>query len=115
MVEARGRTGRKPTTSEIKATKNKKQPRPRVNRLDKPPTLKGSAKKAGFMAALLFAFTQLGTHIGAIQKPIPVLNAAVLCLVAFALYTAMAYMTDNAMHKWRKRRLAQAKASAKGK
>ena len=51
VVEARGRTGRKPTSAERKSAPGTKPPRP--NRFDHPPTWIGAAKRAG-IATMIF-------------------------------------------------------------
>jgi len=87
-IEARGRTGRKPTAEEMK-TSARDQARQR--RLTKPPTWNSAALKAGAMAVLLFIITQLGI-IGDDMKPA---QGILLAAMALIIYTPLAYMTDR--------------------
>jgi hypothetical protein len=100
VVEARGRTGRRPTEEE-----QRKQSRAslRQQRLNKPPTWNGAFLKAGLMAGLLFLLTQVGlfgsnTTVG---------QSVVLCLFALLLYTPVAYMTDKFVYTRAQRRRQQ--------
>src|SRR5262245_17628538 len=85
VVEARGRTGRRPTEEELR--KESRQTA-RERRMNKPPTWNSAFLKAALMAALLFLFTQIGVFGS---------NAAIgqslfLCLFAVLLYTPLAYV-----------------------
>jgi hypothetical protein len=88
-IEARGRTGRKLTPEEQKATAkgNARQQRTR-----KPPSWNGAAAKAGMMAVLLFALTQLGI-LG--SKGTTITQSIFLSLMAFVIYTPLAFVTDK--------------------
>jgi hypothetical protein len=85
-IEARGRTGRKPTAEEQKAS-DKRQQRQR-----KPPSWSGAAAKAGAMAVLLFALTQFGI-LG--SKSTTLAQSIFLSLIAFVIYTPLAFVTDK--------------------
>jgi hypothetical protein len=100
VVEARGRTGRRPTEEE-----QRKQSREslREQRRSKPPTWNGAFLKAGLMAGLLFVFTRLGvfgsnTTIG---------QSLILCVFALLLYTPIAYATDKFVYTRTQRRKQQ--------
>ena len=89
-IEARGRTGRKLTAEEQKKSSGGR-PNPR-DRVRKPPTWNSAAMKAGAMAVLLFALTQIGI-LG--SKDTTITQSLFLSLMAFVLYTPLAYMTDR--------------------
>jgi hypothetical protein len=97
VVEARGRTGRRPTEEE-----QRKQSRAslREQRRNKPPTWNSAFLKAALMAGLLFVFTRLGifgsdTTIG---------QSVILCVFALLLYTPIAYATDRFVYSRAQRR-----------
>lgn len=87
-IEARGRTGRKPTADEMK--KGARQTA-RDRRLAKPPSWNSAALKAFAMAALLFVLTQLGV----LGNNASVSQGLLLASFALVLYTPLAYMTDR--------------------
>jgi hypothetical protein len=87
-IEARGRTGRKPTAEEQKKAGRQTA---RDRRMAKPPSWNSAAMKAGAMAVLLFVLTQIGilgndTSIG---------QGLFLSLLALVIYTPLAYTTDR--------------------
>jgi hypothetical protein len=90
-IEARGRTGRKPTPEERK-TSARQQARDR--RLAKPPSWNSAALKALAMAILLFVLTK----IGLISKGATLEQSIVISVFALVLYTPLAYMTDKWMY-----------------
>ena len=105
-IEARGRTGRKPTATERKGGKQdpKEAARERrLARLDQPPTWRSSAQRAAIATLILIVFLILAFK----QDP-----ARALALGAFALviYVPMGYFTDMLMY----RRRQQKKAAGKG-
>src|SRR4051794_31380333 len=87
-IEARGRTGRKLTPEEQKKTTRQGA---REARQRKPPTWNSALMKAGAMAVLLFALTNFGILGTSQSTP----QSLLLSLVAFLLYTPLAYMTDK--------------------
>jgi hypothetical protein len=94
-VEARGRTGRKPTASESRKST-------RQSRLDKPPTWNGAFLKSALMASVLFVLTRIGlfgeeTTIG---------QSIVITVFALLLYTPAAYLTDRWVYQRNQRRKA---------
>jgi hypothetical protein len=103
-IEARGRTGRRPTAEEQKKLTRDEA---RQRRLDKPPSWNSAAVKAAVMAALLFVFTQLGLF----GDETPIEQALLLAAFAMVLYTPLAYATD----KWVYTRAQRKKAEAAGK
>ena len=100
-IEARGRTGRRPTAEEQKSLTREEA---RRRRLDKPPSWNGAAVKAAVMAALLFVFTQIGLF----GDETPIEQALRLALFAMGLYPPLADMTD----KWVDTRAQRKKAEA---
>jgi hypothetical protein len=97
VVEARGRTGRRPTADEQKQASRESL---RQQRMNKPPTWNSAFMKAGLMAGLLFLFTRLGvfgsdTTIG---------QSLILCFFALLLYTPIAYATDKFVYSRAQRR-----------
>lgn len=87
-IEARGRTGRKPTAEENKASMRDQA---RQRRLTKPPTWNSAALKALAMAVLLFVITQLGI----LGDDMTVSQGFLLAAMAMLIYTPLAYITDR--------------------
>src|SRR5919108_5348687 len=105
-VEARGRTGRKPTASERNAGKQEQARQRRLERLDRPPTWKSAGQRAliaagVFLVAILVLFRQ---NVG-----------AAISLAAFMvlIYLPMGYYTDLFMYRRRQRKKAEARQRAK--
>jgi hypothetical protein len=84
-IEARGRTGRKPTAEEQKKSA-------RDRRTTKPPSWNSAALKASAMAVLLFVLTQVGI-LGNTNTSIK--QGLFLALLALVIYTPLAYTTDK--------------------
>jgi hypothetical protein len=102
-IEARGRTGRKPTADEQKQSIRQEA---RQRRLTKPPSWNGAALKALAMAVLLFVLTQIGILGGDTSTSQGILLAA----MAMLIYTPLAYMTDRWVYN---KNLARAKQQPK--
>ena len=95
-IETRGRTGRPPSADEKrKATRAAI----REQRLNKPPTWQGSAKRAGLASALMFVFLLL-TSKGNVAA------AFVFAIFALALYVPSGYYLELWM--WRRRQRKKA-------
>jgi hypothetical protein len=88
-IEARGRTGRKPTAEEQK--KAGRQQSARDRRMSKPPSWNSAALKAGAMAVLLFVLTQ----VGILGNDTKWTQGLFLSLLALVIYTPLAYTTDK--------------------
>jgi hypothetical protein len=101
-IEARGRTGRKPTPEERKkaARSNAR------DRRAKPPSWNSAAVKAIAMAGVLFVLTQV--HV--LGKNTSVGQGIVLAAFAMVLYTPLAYFTDRAVYNRVQRRQQQNKS-----
>ena len=102
-IEARGRTGRRPTAEEQKKLTREEA---RARRLDKPPSWNSAAVKAAVMAALLFVFTQIGLF----GDETPIEQSLLLAAFAMVLYTPLAYMTDKWVYTRAQRKKAEAAA-----
>jgi hypothetical protein len=87
-IEARGRTGRKPTGDEVKKSGRQTA---RDKRLAKPPSWNNAGLKAAAMAAILFVLTQVGIF----GKGTTIAQGLLLAIFALVLYTPLAYMTDK--------------------
>ena len=88
-IEARGRTGRKPTAEEQKKAGRQTA---RDRRTAKPPSWNSAALKASAMAVLLFLLTQVGI-LG--NNNTSITQGLFLALLALVIYTPLAYMTDK--------------------
>jgi hypothetical protein len=97
-IEARGRTGRKPTAAEV----NKSA---RQSRLDRPPTWNGAFLKSALMASVLFVLTRIGLF----GEETSIAQSIVITVFALLLYTPAAYMTDRWVYQRNQRRKAQGK------
>lgn len=106
MIEARGRTGRKPSASEKGTTAGKGTRRGsttgRKNRFESPPTWKGAGIRAVVAAAIVYAVSTL------LLKHTTAVTNLTLVPIVLAFYTPMIYYTDLFMY-----RRAQRKKSAR--
>jgi hypothetical protein len=100
-IEARGRTGRKPTAEEQKGTARQSA----RDRRSKPPSWNGAALKALAMAVLLFVLTQ----VGILGNNASISQGIFLSALALVIYTPLAYVTD----KWVYSRMLRQKAAKK--
>ena len=91
-IEARGRTGRKPTAEEQKKAARQTA---RERRAAKPPSWNSAALKALAMAVLLFVIIKLGV-IG--KSETTTSQALFLSVLALVIYTPLAYMTDRMVY-----------------
>src|SRR4051812_9229480 len=82
-IEARGRTGRKLTAEEQKASSKAQAP---TQGARKPPSWNGAALKALAMAVLLFALTKLGILS---KSQTSLQQSLFLSAMAFVLYTPL--------------------------
>ena len=100
VVEARGRTGRRPTEEELRKSGRETA---RERRMNKPPTWNSAFLKAALMAALLFLFTRIGVF----GSDAPVSQSILLSVFALLLYTPLAYVTDRWVYQRAQRRKQQ--------
>lgn len=97
-VEARGRTGRKPTAAETRRAA-------RQGRLDRPPTWNGAFLKSALMASVLFVLTRIGLF----GEETTLAQSIMITVFALVLYTPAAYMTDRWVYQRNQRRKAEGK------
>jgi hypothetical protein len=105
VVEARGRTGRRPTEEELRSGTRMSA---REARLNKPPSWRSAFLKAALMAGLLFFFTRIGLF----GQDAPLSQSIVLCFFALLLYTPIAYTTDKWVYNRAQRRKQQQQKKA---
>lgn len=103
MVEARGRTGRKPTVAERggRAAEQARARQARESRYDRPPSWSSALKRSAFFAVALFVLAMLLVH--------SVLQAIAYFVFALAAYTPISYYTDAWMFRRRQRGKQRAK------
>jgi hypothetical protein len=90
-IEARGRTGRKPTADE------QRKGAAREDRRFNEPTWGGAAVRAGFASVMLFVLFQIG--LAGDQQTIA--TSIALSLAAFLIYVPLGYQVDRMF--WRRR------------
>ncbi len=92
MIESRGRTGRKPTEGERKRDVKADAAARRADRMNRPPTWRSAATKAG-IAAVVFAVA-VTLLFGR-----PLSAAVVLAVFTFVIYVPLSYFTDAFLFK----------------
>lgn len=92
-IERAGRTGRPQTRQDAKQIARQR----RQERLDKPPTWRGSLNRAA-IAALVF------TAVVIVVLGRPVQTGLMLGVLMLALYIPLGYATDSAIYRFRQRR-----------
>jgi hypothetical protein len=107
VIEARGRTGRKPTAGEKRVSARDEARARRVERMDRPPTWKGALNRAFVATAILFVVSVFILDYGATR-------ALALMPVVLAIYVPLGYMTDVAVYRARQRRKARQAATKDG-
>ncbi len=103
-IEARGRTGRRPTAAERGSTSRpgqKSARERRLERLDKPPTWRGALNRA-----LLAAVLMLGISMLLLKNKTQLIY---MFPIVFLLYWPLGYYTDLFMYRRRQRQKAVAK------
>ena len=96
-IEARGRTGRKPTEQERR--KGDRESRVEERRFQQP-TLNSAATRAGLAAVLLLVLFQVGL---AGQKQ-SIVTSLALALLAFLIYVPLGYKVDRILWERRMRK-----------
>jgi len=92
-IDRAGRTGRPKTREEAKAIARDR----RAERLDQPPTWRGSLNRAAIAAAVFAVVVIVGFGR-------PVLSGVLLGVAMLAIYVPLGYATDSAIYKFRQRR-----------
>ena len=95
-VEARGRTGRRPTSGEVKKPSMQER---RANRFENPPTWRGAAIRAA-VAAVAFAL------LAVLLLDMPASGAAAVTPVIFLMYVPAGYFMDQFLYRRHQRRKA---------
>jgi uncharacterized YccA/Bax inhibitor family protein len=95
-IDRTGRTGRPRTQAEAKQISRQR----RQERLDRPPTVRGAAQRAGIAAAIFGVAVVAFFH----QKPA---SAVAIAVVMFVIYIPLGYGTDKAIYNFRQRRKAR--------
>jgi hypothetical protein len=93
-IEARGRTGRKPTSAELKGGGKAATAE---DRRYLEPTWRGAAMRAGFAAVMLFVLFSVGLT-GTKQN---IATSLILAAMAFLIYVPLGYKIDHFF--WRRR------------
>ena len=114
MIESRGRTGRKPTTTEKGSSARGSSSRgsssgssssgSRKNRFDRAPTWKSAAVRAVIAAAVVYAISTV-----LLNKHASALNNLVLVPIVLIVYMPMIYYTDLFLYRRRLRKKAEAR------
>jgi hypothetical protein len=99
IVEARGRTGRKPTAAERGGKKDSKATarERRVEKLNQPPTWRGAFNRAALATVLMMALFVF------VLRPKNAASFIVLLPVILGIYTPMGYYTDRFLYRRRQR------------
>jgi hypothetical protein len=97
-IEARGRTGRKPTPQERRTDRAQA----RANRFDQPPTWRGAANRAALATILFFLVV-----VALFRQPIAA--AVPIALFMFLVYIPLGYYTDQFLHRRRQQRKREGK------
>ncbi|SRR6266545_1082782 len=96
VIEARGRTGRKPSVEEQRKADGQAR---RSARQMRPPSWNSAALRAAVAALLLFVFMQV---IG-LGPDVSIANKLALCVFAMLIYIPLGYATDRWMYNRRLR------------
>jgi hypothetical protein len=105
MIEARGRTGRRPTAEEQRKADKEAA---RRHRLDQPPTWQSAATRAGVAALMLLILMMVG-----IGPEVGIVQGVIICAFAMLIYVPLGYWTDLALYRRRMRK--KAKLAQEGK
>ncbi len=101
-IDRSGRTGRPKTKEEAKQIAKQR----RAERLDTPPTWRGSLNRAA-IAAIVF-----GVLVVVLLKK-ELVQGLILVAVMFVIYIPLGYATDMAIFRFRQKKKAQQKAQGK--
>ena len=104
VIEARGRTGRKPSPEETKASEKQAAAQARRDRLNRPPTWRGAANRAA-LAAIVFGVMLVLLFDTPIERAIPLTGFVLL------FYIPLGYYTDQFVYRRRMKVEAKKKAA----
>ncbi len=104
VIEARGRTGRKPTPEERKLSEKEAARAARRDRLNKPPTWRSAANRAA-LAAIVFGVMLV------LLFDTPVVRAIPLTGFVFLFYVPLGYYTDQFVYNRKQKLEAKKRAS----
>ena len=104
VIEARGRTGRKPTAEERKLSEKEAARAARRERLNRPPTWRSAAQRAG-IAAVVFGVMLVLLFDTPIERAVPL-----TCFVLL-FYIPLGYYTDQFVYNRRQKAEAKKKAA----
>jgi len=109
QIEARGRTGRKPTDGERKLSSREAAQARRLQRLDTPPTWRGAFQRAGVATAFFFILLVL------LFRDQPFASKVFIALFMLLVYIPMGYYTDLFVYRRRQAKRAKERAEAGAK
>jgi len=98
-IEARGRTGRKPTPEETRRAEASAR---RQTRFDKPPTWRSAFIRGAFAAVMLFVLFQF------LGPETTIASSALLALLSMVIYVPLGYVMDRAVYNRRLKQKARA-------
>jgi anti-sigma-K factor RskA len=104
VIEARGRTGRKPTVEERKLSEKEAAKAARAERLNRAPTWRSAANRAA-LAAIVF-----GVMLVLLFKT-PVVRAIPLTVFVFLFYVPLGYYTDQFVYNRKQKAEAKKRVS----
>ena len=104
VVEARGRTGRKPTPEERKLSEKEAAREARRERLNRPPTWKSAAQRAA-LAAIVFGVMLVLLFDTEVVRAIP------LTAFVFLFYVPLGYYTDQFVYNRKQKMEAKKRAT----
>lgn len=103
QIEARGRTGRKPTPAERRQSAREQ----RLQRLDRPPTWRGAINRASIAAGLFFALLLVFFRDQGVGSKL------LITAFMFLVYIPMGYYTDLFVYRRRQARRQREQAGRK--
>jgi len=104
VIEARGRTGRKPTAEERKLSEKEAAKQARRDRLNRPPTWRSAANRAA-IAAIVFGVMLV------LLFDTPPVRAIPLTGFVFLFYVPLGYYTDQFVYNRKQKLEAKKRAS----
>jgi hypothetical protein len=107
VIEARGRTGRKPTAAEKRGgqAQSAKARQKQVDRRDRPPTWRGAFVRAMFAAVIMLLIVIVAFHQNT--------QALALFPIVLVMYVPISYYTDKWVYDRRMRRKAAERSAAR--